>query len=306
MRRGILFSSTLHVAVVLLAYFHLWNLLFPPPPEEPATIAVELVNIAPETRATKVNPNPKPAVKPADETVEGPKEPPKEPPKPTPPPPPSPPPAPAPEVAQAPPQPEPPKPEPPQPPPPPPPPAPTPQPQPPQPEPPKPLPPPPPTKPTPPKLADKKKPADQSFDSLLKNLAQKPETPKPEQPSKPSTPQQVAHASSQPAAPLGAQLSTSEIDLIKRQLEPCWNPDPGARDAEQLKPEFRVEMNSDGTVITAALMNTDQMSDPAFRSAAEAARRALLNPRCQPLKFPPEKYSQWQTFTVTFSPRDFQ
>jgi hypothetical protein len=306
MRRAFLCSGALHVAVALLAYLHLWDLLFPPPPLEPATIAVTLVNVAPETHATQPNPKPKVAEKPAEDTVEAPKTPPKEPPKPVPPPPA---PAPAPQVAQAPapePKPEPPKPEPPQPPPVPPPPAPTEQPQPPQPEPPKPEPPKPPSKPTPPKAAEVKKKDEQSLDAFLKNLARQPEAAKPEQQPTKAAPQQVARANPQPSAPLGAQLTSSEVDLIKQQLHPCWNPDPGALNAAQLQPEFRVEMNADGTVRTAALMNSDQMNDPAFRSAAEAARRALLNPACQPLKFPPEKYSQWQTFTVTFSPKDFQ
>ena len=63
-------------------------------------------------------------------------------------------------------------------------------------------------------------------------------------------------------------------------------------------------MNQDGTVRSAELLNSDRMSDPFFQAAAESARRALLNPRCQPLKLPPEKYDQWQTFTITFDPKD--
>src|SRR5579863_2690201 len=112
MRRAILCSGSLHVAVALLAYFHLWDLLFPPPPELPMTIAVTLVNVAPDTHATKLNPKPKATDKPAEETVAAPPEPPKPPPPKPAPPPPSPPPAPM--VAQAP-TPEPPKPEPPKP-----------------------------------------------------------------------------------------------------------------------------------------------------------------------------------------------
>ena len=69
-------------------------------------------------------------------------------------------------------------------------------------------------------------------------------------------------------------------------------------------PEFRVSMNSDGTVRSATLLNTDQLSDPFFQAAADSARRALLNPRCQPLKLPADKYDQWQTFTITFDPKD--
>ncbi|HUK11564.1 MAG TPA: energy transducer TonB [Stellaceae bacterium] len=305
MRRAILCSCALHVVVALLAYFHLWDLLFPPPPLEPATIAVSLVNLAPETKATRPNPKPKVADKPAEETVEAPKESPKQPPKPVQPPP-APAPAPAPEeVAQAPaPEPKPePKPEPPQPPPPPPPPVPTEQPEPPKPEPPK-----PPPKPAPPKTTEaKKKPDDHNLDSFLKNLAKRPEAAKPEeQPTKTAPQPQVARASAQPSAPLGAQLTTSELDVIREQIKPCWNYDPGARDADQLQARFSVEMNADGTVRTVVSLDADKMSDPVFRAAADAARRALLNPQCQPLKFPAEKYAQWRSFTAVFSPRDFQ
>src|SRR4029077_19178425 len=88
MRRAVLYSSILHVAVLGLAYFHLWDLIFPPQPLEDTPIAVELINIAPETRATRPNQTPpKPKAKPEDETVEAPQLPPKQPPKLTPPPP---------------------------------------------------------------------------------------------------------------------------------------------------------------------------------------------------------------------------
>ena len=109
---------------------------------------------------------------------------------------------------------------------------------------------------------------------------------------------------SQPLAPLAAQLSTSEIDLVKQQIEACWNVPAGARDAENLRPEFRVMMNRDGTVRSTQLLNPERLNDPYFQAAADSANRALLNPRCQPLKLPPQKFDQWQTFTITFDPKD--
>src|SRR5882762_8911687 len=122
MRRGFLFSSFLHVGIVLVAYFHLWDLVFPAKPLEDTPIVVQLINVAPETRATQVNQTPpKPTEKPEEKTVEAPKQPPTpeppqqvaqaqpeppkpeppkpEPPKPEPPPPPPPPPAPVPAPA---------------------------------------------------------------------------------------------------------------------------------------------------------------------------------------------------------------
>lgn len=296
MRRGVLFSAGLHIAVLLFAYLQLWYLLFPSPPIEETPIAVELVNLAPQTRATAVTKTPpKPNAKPDPQLAQESPPPPKpEPPKPEPPPP-------APAPPPTPPPPEPPKPQPPTPDPPPPPPAPTPKPEPPPP-PPEPPPPPPPKPPTPQEV--KKKQDDKSFDTLLKNLAKKAEAPKTDEPPRPRAQTQAAAATSQPIAPLGSQLSTSELDLVKQQIYECWNIPAGARDAENLTPQFRVFMNADGSVRSADLLNSDRLSDPFFQAAADSARRALLNPRCQPLKFPAEKYDQWRTFTITFDPKD--
>jgi outer membrane biosynthesis protein TonB len=231
---------------------------------EDQPIAVQLVNIAPETHATQVNPTPPvPQEKP--------------------------------EVAQNQPPPQPPKPEPPPPPPPPAPPPPTPPPEP-KPEAPKPEPPPPPP-PAPKPPQPQTKPSDSSFDQLLKNLANK--QPQPQQ-QPPGPPQK----SSQPIASLASQLTTSELDVVKAQIEACWNVPAGARDAANLTPEFRVMMNADGTVRSAALLNPERLNEPFFQAAADSANRALLNPRCQPLKLPLDKYDQWQTFTITFDPKD--
>ena len=278
--------------VVLVAVIGLPR-LFTPKEIEDQPIAVQLVNVAPETRAMQQNPTPPvPDAKP-----EPPQPPPPAPKPPTPAPAPTPPPP-----APTPPKPEPPKPEPAPTPPPPPPPAPTPKPEP-TPEPPKPQPPPPPApKPPAPKPPQpQKKPDDASFDQLLKNLA-KPQPPQQQtqQQAQVATPQK----SSQPIAPLGSQLTTSELDVVKAQIEACWNIPTGARDAQNLTPEFRVQMNADGTVRSAALLNTDRLGDPFFQAAAESANRALLNPRCQPLKLPPDKFNEWQTFTITFDPKD--
>jgi outer membrane biosynthesis protein TonB len=265
-RGSFFFSAGVHVAVVLLFLFGLPN-LFVRKIVEDEPIAVQLVNIAPETRATQVNPTPPaPQAKPETAQSEPKPEPPKpQPPKPEPPaaaPAPAPPPPPPPPKQQA--------------------------------E--KPQPPPPPPTPKPPQ-PPQKKPDDSSFDQLLKNLANR----------KPNTQQQAEgppQKSSQPIAPLAATLSTSEIDLVKQQIEACWNVPAGARDAENLRPEFRVSMNPDGTVRAAQLLNPGQLNDPFFQAAADSANRALHNPRCQPLKLPPEKYDQWQTFTITFDPKD--
>ncbi len=57
----------------------------------------------------------------------------------------------------------------------------------------------------------------------------------------------------------------------------------GARDAKDLVVEIRAAVNPDGTVTRADIVDTGRVnSDPLFRAAAEAPRRAFFNPACQP------------------------
>jgi hypothetical protein len=304
---GIAASAVMHLAIFASIILGLPTLFRPPIPED-QPIAVELVTIAPETRATHPNPNtPKPNAKPDIplSAAEAPKPLPKpEPPPPTPVAPPSatpppqtaalpnptqpdlvpPPPPPKPVEAQAPPPP------------------------PPKPEPPKPK-----AEPKPQQVAqaapkpDNSKADAAAFDSLLKNLTKTPAIP--QQDAKPQR-QQVAAAappSSQPKAPLGSQLTASELDLVREQIARCWNINAGARDAKDLVVEIRAAVQPDGTVTQATIVDQARAnSDPLFRAAAESARRAFFNPACTPLKLPPEKYATWKDLVVDFSPKDIE
>ena len=100
-------------------------------------------------------------------------------------------------------------------------------------------------------------------------------------------------------------LSISEIDLVRRQISLCWILPAGAKGAKDLKISIHVIMNRDGTVREAKVMDARRMvRDTFFRITAEAARRAVLNPKCQPFRLPPNKYEKWQTMLLTFDPRD--
>jgi outer membrane biosynthesis protein TonB len=300
--RGVALSVALHLVLGTVFILGLPRLFDPPMPEE-MPVVVQLVTIAPETRATRPNPSPpRPNAKldpPVADTPLVKPEP--EPPVPTPVPPPSaevPPPA---EVVK-----------PPEPKPAPPPPAlkPEPKPEPPRPtekvEIPKPR-----EKPAPPQQIAKAEPKPEEkkydpgqFEALLKNLAKQPTAPSPEAP--PQRPRvAAAKPSSQPRAPLGSQLTASEIDLIREQIARCWNVPAGARDAKDLVVEIRVVVDPDGTVRQATIVDQARFgSDPFFRAAAESARRAFFNPMCRPLRLPPEKYAIWKDLVVDFSPKD--
>lgn len=296
MRQGAIFSAIFHIALALLIIFGL-PLFSDPKPIEDQPIVLEMVTIA-----EKSNPRPNPTP-----VVEAPKPIPQQEAKPLPaPPPPAPPPTPTPpqvaERAPTPtPTPKPPEPKPevkaPEP-------VPVPKPEVKKPEPPKPEPPKqvakqePPKKPDPPK---KEPPKEDPIASILKNLA--PTKPAPQQPNQQPRPQQQAAA--QPAAPpsLDQVVTRSEQDAVKEKIRPCWYFDAGAVDASKWIVGVRAQMAPDGRVITAQILPSSQ-SGPAYTRAAEAARRAVLNPQCQPLPLPPGKYNQWKELDLYFNPQD--
>ena len=137
---------------------------------------------------------------------------------------------------------------------------------------------------------------------MLKNLAPDAEEARPEEKTIDDV---VEDTSSGQIAKLSDQLSISELDAFKYQLEPCWNIPAGAKFAEDLAVEVKVSMARDGTVKNASVLDKGRYNrDSTFRAAADSALRALRNPRCSPLKLPPEKYDQWKSILINFDPRN--
>ncbi|MGE0152304.1 MAG: TonB C-terminal domain-containing protein [Reyranellaceae bacterium] len=139
------------------------------------------------------------------------------------------------------------------------------------------------------------------FDSILKNLDRQRAPHKPD--AKPVQ-QAAAPQPTQTAPNLSQQLARSEMDAVRDKVRPCWNFPVGAPNPERLIVDIQVSMNPNGTVREATIVDRSRMNDPFYRSAAEAALRATLNPSCQPFPLPPEKYSTWRSFTFGFDPRD--
>ena len=64
-------------------------------------------------------------------------------------------------------------------------------------------------------------------------------------------------------------------------------------------------MNQDASVRNAQVVDQARMmTDPFFRAAAESAMRAVLNPRCNPLRLPREKFDTWKSFILNFNPKE--
>lgn len=145
----------------------------------------------------------------------------------------------------------------------------------------------------------KQEETDDQFKSVLKNLiGEQPfvnaET---EQEQQASEPTQVAT--------LGDRITISEMDALRRQLEGCWNVPIGARDADNLIVDVRIDVNPDRTVKSAQIEDMSRYnSDTFFRAAADSALRAVLSDACNPLILPEGKYNQWKVITFRFNPKE--
>ena len=103
---------------------------------------------------------------------------------------------------------------------------------------------------------------------------------------------------------LGINLSISEVDAVRRHFEKCWNIPSGAREAGNLATEIKVRFNKKGNVLDARIVDVSRMKrDRYFRTAAESALRAVLNPRCQNAPLPENKFDKWKNLTLNFDPK---
>lgn len=140
------------------------------------------------------------------------------------------------------------------------------------------------------------------FASVLKNLAD-PKTVA--QPSDDLTKDKTATAATGQNAPIGAKMTMSEEDALRKQLEKCWNVPFGAKDVENMVVEIFMVINPDRTLREARIVDTIRYnSDNFYRATADSALRAVRSSLCSPFDLPPDKYDTWNTITVRFNPKD--
>lgn len=100
-------------------------------------------------------------------------------------------------------------------------------------------------------------------------------------------------------------VTASEIDAVRAKIRPCWSVPAGAKGAKDLVVDVDMELSADGTVIKAEIVDKRRMAnDPYYNIAAESARRAVLDPKCNPLPLPKGKHDQWKDLTMSFNPKD--
>ncbi len=106
-------------------------------------------------------------------------------------------------------------------------------------------------------------------------------------------------------ADLRARRSTATLkDMVQAQVERCWNPPAGAKDAEDLIVKIRIWLTPEGKLIRPPQILSQSFFSSAqnsfYRVAAESAVRAVR--RCAPYTLPRDRYDQWGEIDLTFDP----
>ena len=144
----------------------------------------------------------------------------------------------------------------------------------------------PPAKPENPK--EKKKSFDEKMAALMKRQSR-------------SHPERAQRAS------LGENLSISEIDAIRRQIERCWLVPAaiGAKNVEEMAVQIRMKLNPDGTLRESRIVDRFRVeTNPSYKAVAESALRAVRNPRCNKFTLPLQKYDVWKDMVLRFNPSE--
>jgi len=158
-------------------------------------------------------------------------------------------------------------------------------------------------KPKPP--AEKPAPQQDLLGSVLKNVAKLKQTEEVKNADQKTDAKTSAPSTPGLAPALSSRLTITEEDALRRQIGQCWNPPIGARDVQSLVVEISIDVNPDRTVADVDIVDKGRYaSDSFFRAAADAAVRAVRNPKCSPLELAPDKYEQWKRIDFTFDPRD--
>ncbi len=101
----------------------------------------------------------------------------------------------------------------------------------------------------------------------------------------------------------GPPLSEGEKDMIREQVRANWITDAGMQGLEDMLVVLDVQMNPDGSVVSAEIDRSSSNGNPTWPIFAESCRRAVL--KSSPLRMPPEKpYAAWKTMKLRFSARD--
>ena len=98
-----------------------------------------------------------------------------------------------------------------------------------------------------------------------------------------------------------ARLSQGETNALVSQIEDCWSVDAGLMGLDTIQIVVRVRVTPEGSVVS--VTPTETYSDPRQRAVFETVRRALLSPKCSPLRIPRDKIAVLEASNLRFNPR---
>ena len=98
------------------------------------------------------------------------------------------------------------------------------------------------------------------------------------------------------------KLGQSDFDRLRAHISQCWAPPLGAKGAANLKVDILLELERDGKVRKAEILNVNRYNaDKGYKVAADAALRAVIG--CGNLPLPADKYELWKKFIFGFDPK---
>lgn len=132
---------------------------------------------------------------------------------------------------------------------------------------------------------------DKEFDDVLESVLAMDEAPK-EKPQKPTE-------SGGKQGPKG--MDDSDIALIAKQIEPCWE----FQEVRDVNIVFKVDIAKDGRFTNPKMDDSYEISsNPINRAIADAAHRAILNPKCNDFGWLKKKYPHASSLKVNFNPKN--
>ena len=113
--------------------------------------------------------------------------------------------------------------------------------------------------------------------------------------------QLVGQALNTPKRDSGA-LGVSVMDRLRDHINKFWNPPSGAAGADALIVDIIIRLNTKAEVTHVEVRDGGRVGrDAAFRAAASAARRAVLE--ASPLPLPLDNHEAWKEIIFRFDPR---
>ncbi|USO01607.1 MAG: hypothetical protein H6849_00960 [Alphaproteobacteria bacterium] len=117
---------------------------------------------------------------------------------------------------------------------------------------------------------------------------------------KPTDKANVRHGSAD-----GSESDDEIRTILMRQFNACWNKGTfmHAPNSRTFVVVVSLLMNQNGTVNKAEIISPKNTQNALYQVAVDEARNAVLDPRCQPIALPVQKYSRWKELEIVFDPK---